>query len=143
MGLDELKLGPGMLFMTTTNGEDVMQVEARDIYCDIPVSANEEVNYEFDFKTPLMQEFTADSCIVDQSLLRHVMGAPYGWNMEYEADVLVQARKHRKKRINKKWAKRYGYKTIKRKMRFNCDQVVFERDGDTLNITFDTKGVAK
>jgi len=24
----------------------------------------------------------------------------------------VQARKHRKKRINKKWLKRYGYKTV-------------------------------
>ena len=27
-------------------------------------------------------------------------------------DVLVQRRRHRKKRINKKWAKRYGYKCV-------------------------------
>ena len=27
-------------------------------------------------------------------------------------DVLVQRRKHKKKRINKKWAKRYGFKCV-------------------------------
>lgn len=29
-----------------------------------------------------------------------------------EIPKIVQVRKHKKKRINKKWAKRYGYKTI-------------------------------
>lgn len=33
---------------------------------------------------------------------------------EYDIDysIYVQARKHKKKRINKKWAKRYGYKCV-------------------------------
>ena len=30
----------------------------------------------------------------------------------FEVDSYVQARKHKKKRINKKWAKRYGYKCV-------------------------------
>lgn len=33
---------------------------------------------------------------------------------EYYCDI-VQARKHRKKRINKKWLKRYGMKSVPRK----------------------------
>lgn len=34
--------------------------------------------------------------------------------VEKDAEIpkMVQARMHKKKRINKKWAKRYGYKTI-------------------------------
>ena len=36
--------------------------------------------------------------------------APDKFDIDY--DVLVQRRKHRKKRINKKWAKRYGYKCV-------------------------------
>ena len=32
--------------------------------------------------------------------------------MEYECTRLEQIRKHKKKRINKKWAKRYGYREV-------------------------------
>lgn len=32
--------------------------------------------------------------------------------MTYYKPVIVQARRHKKKRINKKWLKRYGYKTV-------------------------------
>jgi len=35
------------------------------------------------------------------------------WDMIFETKV--QRRKHRKKRINKKWAKRYGFKTVYKK----------------------------
>lgn len=141
MGLDKLELGSGTLFMTTTDGTDIMQVQTHDVYCDIPFSADAEPDYEFEFKIPLAQEFTVDSAVVDQTLLQHVMEAPNGWHMEYEANILVQARRHRKKRINKKWAKRYGYKTARQKVKFDCAQVTFEQDADTWNITFETKGI--
>ena len=40
--------------------------------------------------------------------------------IESKVAVIVstaQVRKHNKKRINKKWAKRYGYKTIEKPMK--------------------------
>jgi hypothetical protein len=36
----------------------------------------------------------------------------YFTEQEVEIPRLVQAKTHKKKRINKKWAKRYGYKTV-------------------------------
>ncbi len=33
-------------------------------------------------------------------------------NLEFQWPILVQARIHRRRRINKKWAKRYGSKTV-------------------------------
>lgn len=35
---------------------------------------------------------------------------PDSYNIQYIK--IVQVRKHKKKRINKKWIKRYGYKTV-------------------------------
>lgn len=57
---------------------------------------------------------------------------------KYDIQVLkvVQCRKHKKKRINKKWEKKYGYKqtyiTMKGwKMRSNCNgEVEFTKDGE-------------
>lgn len=52
---------------------------------------------------------------------------------------IVQVRKHKKKRINKKWAKRYGYKQIMRKskgwkIKIHCEDNTFElvKDGDSV-----------
>ena len=42
----------------------------------------------------------------------------------------VQVRRHKKKRINKKWAKRYGYKTIFKTIELR--NVEFNRQGDTV-----------
>lgn len=139
MGLDELKLGPGTLYMKTTDGNTVSQVQVGDVFCETPLSAEAEVDYEFEFRAPLIQELTSDFCVIDQSLLKHIMSSPHGWYMDYEADELVQVRRHRKKRINKKWAKRYGYKTVRRKFKFNCDQITFEQNGDLNTIYFETK----
>ena len=41
------------------------------------------------------------------------------FNLEYSIPVMVQARWHKKKRINKKWLKRYGMK--KDSVRVKCD----------------------
>ena len=40
------------------------------------------------------------------------------FDLSYEEQV--QARKHRKKRINKKWLKRYGYKTVTKTLK-DCE----------------------
>ena len=49
--------------------------------------------------------------------------------VEKDAEIpkVVQARTHKKKRINKKWAKRYGYKTIYETKRAKVMDVTIDR----------------
>ena len=57
--------------------------------------------------------FTATNSFINLDLLRQMCGQiqpPKSYDIVYPK--VVQARKHKKKRINKKWLKRYGYKTI-------------------------------
>ena len=58
----------------------------------------------------LSASFSAD-CEINYELLKKLIPMNIGeepWEIVYVK--IVQARKHRKKRINKKWLKRYGYK---------------------------------
>jgi len=56
-------------------------------------------------------------CDVDMNLLKSVIGIDFAQgtdmscSMEFRNPYQVQKRRHKKKRINKKWAKRYGYVT--------------------------------
>lgn len=43
-------------------------------------------------------------------------------------DKKVQARTHKKKRINKKWAKRYGFKTYENQLIENGQMIVMGRE---------------
>ena len=54
--------------------------------------------------------FTAD-CTINFDLLKQ-LSLPDVPKYDITYVKVVQARKHRKKRINKKWLKRYGYKQI-------------------------------
>ena len=139
MGLDEPSFGPGGLYIMNQSGETAMQMSVYDMQCDIPFSTDVEPNYEFEFRTPLAQEFTADSCIVDMGLLNLISEQPRGFFLEYDAEVQIQARRHRKKRINKKWLKRYGYKTVKRRIRLDCEQMGVNNSDGWYNV--DVKGV--
>lgn len=77
-----------------------------DISSSVPLFANEPV------------EFTAE-CEINTDLLNEMIGGPdlshsddmTGYVVEGQLPYQVQARRHKKKRINKKWAKRYGYIT--------------------------------
>lgn len=65
---------------------------------------------------PEADELTLE-CDVDADMLKKIAGidlareSDMSCSMELAAPYQVQKRRHKKKRINKKWAKRYGYKT--------------------------------
>ena len=90
----------------------------------IPLSGTEEINFE---------------CDIDSSVLSKVFGGvdlashgdATGYTLTGKCPRRVQARCHKKKRINKKWAKRYGYKIVYEDVRitdvhFNHDDSRFE-----------------
>lgn len=52
--------------------------------------------------------------------------------LSFESPYLVQARKHRKKRINKKWAKRYGFKYMFKVVQM--EDVEIENHDDEIDI---------
>lgn len=90
----------------------------------VPISVSDEITFE---------------CDVDPSVLSRIIG---GMDLAHREDITsytligkyprrIQARHHKKKRINKKWAKRYGYKTVYEDVRitdlhFNHDDSRFE-----------------
>ena len=83
-------------------------------------------------------EFTMEAEIDGDALanlLGFHMAAGKNFTVEYSEPILVQARRHHKKRIDKKWRKRYGYKTIFRKKQLTDCVVKFEGSGDMLIVT--------
>lgn len=90
-----------------------------------PLSASEEFTMELEIDGNLL----AMLCGVDMA---------YGkdFSVEYNASPeLVQIRRHKKKRINKKWAKRYGYnEVIKRCSMKNCSISLINGIEDSLTV---------
>lgn len=56
--------------------------------------------------------FTATNAYINLDLLNQMCIQPRTHKYDIKYKKVVQARKHKKKRINKKWLKRYGYKMI-------------------------------
>lgn len=59
----------------------------------------------------ITMEFTTDETVDTNKILGlDIAQMPDSYDIQYVK--IVQARKHKKKRINKKWLKRYGYKKV-------------------------------
>lgn len=86
----------------------------RSVYS--PLSASAEMSLECEVNPRLFEKLTG----VDLSGHRDLTG----FTVECIAPYRVQARRHKKKRINKKWAKRYGYVTKFKKIRMTDAQFV-------------------
>ena len=69
-------------------------------------------------------EFEMKDCIINKTLFEKLCG-PYtpGSTFKLIIPCTVQCRKHRKKRINKKWSKRYGFKTYYKELDTKIDSV--------------------
>ena len=69
-----------------------------------PMSVEAEVNFECDIDAKILKKLTG----IDLAHGSDITGC----TVLFRQPVQVQVRRHKKKRINKKWAKRYGYKTV-------------------------------
>ena len=78
--------------------------------------------------------FQVDDVSVNKEIFNKLCDAYKKPKFNLECKMMVQRRKHRKKRINKKWAKRYGYKPITVELR---DIEIKFVDGYTFNILED------
>lgn len=91
------------------DGNELLNISELDITTShepdiwIPLS----VNKNFEMMT------TITDCEFDKNVFRKIIEQP--WNdakINLTYPIMVQARRHKKKRINKKWLKKYGYKQI-------------------------------
>ena len=91
----------------------------------VPMSADAEVSFECDIDTSLFAKLIG----IDLADGQDATCA----SMIFQKPYQVQRKHHKKKRINKKWAKRYGYVT---KFKTYCmDEVSIEQNEGTLSFT--------
>ena len=90
-----------------------------------PMSADAEVSFECDIDTSLFAKLIG----IDLANGQDATCA----SMIFQKSYQVQRKHHKKKRINKKWAKRYGYVT---KFKTYCmEEVSIEQNEGTLSCT--------
>ena len=125
-------IGPGTLYMSPirpiSNEATPIKIEfdandipeyVKSIYC--PMSIEAEANFECDVDAKILKKLTG----ID---LAH--GSDFtGYTIQFHQPVQVQVRRHKKKRINKKWAKRYGYKTVFKSVKFEEARVEPNKNG--------------
>jgi hypothetical protein len=111
MGTDSMTLGPGTLYLDDTkigpavfgpNDEDfdfTETIDSPDFTLSSPKSFSCELEASLeDINIPILKELSTTKT------------EPF--YMTHDGVRYEQIRKHKKKRINKKWAKRYGYRKI-------------------------------
>lgn len=90
-----------------------------------PMSADAEVSFKCDIDTLIFAKLTGIDLANDQDATCA--------SMIFQKSYRVQRKHHKKKRINKKWAKRYGYVT--KFKTYRMDEVYIEQNEDALSFT--------
>lgn len=119
MPFKDIEFGTACLFNKET-GEEVMKF---DNISEITLDCSNGQDYDFNLRREKFfyddREVTMSINFnepVDMNKFYSLLGVDVS-KMPDSYDVqflkVVQVRKHKKRRINKKWVKRYGYKTIK------------------------------
>jgi hypothetical protein len=90
---------------------------ASNLYVTNPQDA--ELSFECDINVDLFKQI----CGLD------LANSGMSCSMELNQPYQVQKRRHKKKRINKKWAKKYGYLTMFKSVKIRDCSIVTHEDG--------------
>ena len=109
-------IGPGTLYMSSIHS--ISKIDTMD--CEIEFDANDIPEYVKSIRSPMSVETEVNfECNIDAKTLKKLTGIDLAHGSDitsctvlFHQPVQIQVRRHKKKRINKKWAKRYGYKTV-------------------------------
>jgi hypothetical protein len=113
------ELGNGMLYMMEPDGRqsELGEIFSGDIEVDT-MSPSEMPEIIYNFQKAATTSFSGEMTLTGLDCLGY---KPFEltekFSIEHNIGILVQARWHKKKRINKKWLKRYGMKPDTVKMR--------------------------
>ena len=113
------ELRNGMLYMMEPDGgqSELGEIFSGDIEVDT-LSPNEMPDIIYNFNKVETASFSGEMALTGLDCLGYKPFEPTEtFSIEHGVGILVQARWHKKKRINKKWLKRYGMKPDTVKMR--------------------------
>ena len=106
--LPEITLGSGSFYIDNKKLGTLLEIQDEPLpqyikSFNLADPANAEATFEAEIDIPMIHRFSG---IFDASML-----GGQSFSAEFSEPYQEQRRKHKKKRINKKWAKRYGYVT--------------------------------
>ena len=114
-------IGSGALYISPIRpiSNEAKPIKIDTINCETEFDANDVSEYVKSLRSPMSVEAEVNfECDIDTKILKKLTGIDLahgsdftGYTVLFRQPVKVQVRRHKKKRINKKWAKRYGYKT--------------------------------
>ena len=120
------------VLMGTMDGKEIFRLN--EITC-VDDSINPDISIEPYYNFGKQTEFTADFSADFSADFRRIIDSVNPRNCsDYQVEGLInriQKRKHKKYRINKKWAKRYGYWDVVLKGRLHPDiSIEYSEDKD-------------
>lgn len=133
------ELNEGTLYMMDPDGR---QFELGDVlYGDIEIDTlnpNEMPDIVYNLKNTENASFSCETTLADLSCLDYKpFESTKTFNIEHNIPILIQARWHKKKRINKKWLKRYGMKSDTVKMKVDARRLSYDIETGELNFEID------
>ena len=114
------------------NGKTVSLGEELDFTREVDMwSADERVKETYNVGLGNSGGISYDISYADLEALNKLtqpMMPPETFWFEYDAPIMIQARWHKKKRINKKWLHRFGMKDDMVRVRKECRALTYDRD---------------
>lgn len=103
----------------------MMNLKTGETFLDLDLTNPPDIHMESSYDCAALQKpilfsnsrtLELDDCTISDEMMEKIIGItdvnPNKFTLEFDTTWFVQARKHKKKRINKKWLKRYGYKEV-------------------------------
>ena len=133
------ELNNGTLYMIEPDGS---QVELGDnVFGDIEIdtcSPNETPDMCYHLANAASASFSCEMTLADLGCLSPNSFKPAkNFGIEHDIEILSQARWHKKKRINKKWRKRYGMKPDTVKMKAEARILNYDTESGEFNFEID------
>lgn len=134
-----IEFSGGTLFMQKINEDPVLLGDNVAGIAEYELNANEEAPMYI--HTNSNKEFTFETTCSNMSLFEKLFYNPYqssNFTLEFDHPIMIQARWHKKRRVCKKWLKRYGMKpdVIKIKMK----AAIIEYDANNKDVSLETDG---
>lgn len=133
------ELNDGALY--TIDSNDKRFELGDDLYGDIEIDAcspNEIPDAVYYLQSAASASFSCEMTFTGLDYLDYKPFEPAkNFIIEHNIGILVQARWHKKKRINKKWLKRYGMKSDTVKMKADAHRLSYDIDTGRLDFEVD------
>lgn len=133
------ELNDGTLYMMDSNGRR-FELD-NNLYGDIEIdtcSPNEIPDMVGYLKNAASASFSCEMTLAGLDCLNYKPFEPAkNFSIEHNIEILVQAKWHKKKRINKKWLKRYGMKIDTVRMKADAHRLSYDINTGELNFGVD------